>query len=760
VAPKPDVEHALSFLRNAVPGGPWLLVAIDPERKAAPSARTFDGAVWAADSLREWLRVQNEHQRNVYWSVNPTRAPMDKKPTKNDVAAVRFLHVDVDHRAGEDFVPEHERILALLTTKLPPGLPPPSIVVDSGGGFQAFWRLAEPVPLAGPEAVDTMERYNRRLATLLGGDHCHNVDRVMRLPGTVNWPDARKRKKGRTPKLAKIAPAATDYSRAYALSEFKAEPRPVAVAPAPVGGTARTTDVQIPDAVERVGDLDALPLSDRCKVIAVHGRDPDSKKSGDDSRSAWLFDFVCNALRDGCTDAQVFAVITDRDYGVSASVLDKGRRARDYALKQIRDAREELAGEKADFQRNDKNVVLPTQANIRLALHKLGVQVRHNVFADRLYCSGMGLGPELGDAEMESLLLEAEERFALHVGKERWFMVVAKTARANGFHPVRDYLDSLTWDETPRVDAWLSRYLGADDSEYTRAVGRIVLVAACRRVRQPGCKFDEMMVLESAQGLGKSTALQALCPQPEWFSDDLPLNAESKVVIERLQGRWIVEAAELKGMRRGDVEHLKSLLSRQEDRARLAYGRFPSSVPRQCVIVGTTNSDKYLRDATGNRRFWPVRVGRVELRQLRADRDQLWAEAAHHEALGASIRLAPELWALAGVEQEERAVEDPFAAHLADVLGDMAGKIRARDVWTIVGVSVDRRTQEDNERLGTAMRRLGWERVRARFGGPSPEIAYVRGTKRERERRIAVSGVAESARASYDEQLPAQQEVF
>ena len=117
-----------------------------------------------------------------------------------------------------------------------------------------------------------------------------------------------------------------------------------------------------------------------------------------------------------------------------------------------------------------------------------------------------------------------------------------------------------------------------------------------------------MLVLESAQGKMKSTALSVLAVKEDWFTDDLPLSADTKLIIERLQGRWIVEAAELTGMRRSDAEHLKSFLSRRRDRARMAYGRIPNEVPRQCVIIGTTNSKNYLRDGTGNRRFWPVSV--------------------------------------------------------------------------------------------------------------------------------------------------------
>src|SRR5262249_50019060 len=162
-----------------------------------------------------------------------------------------------------------------------------------------------------------------------------------------------------------------------------------------------------------------------------------------------------------------------------------------------------------------------------------------------------------------------------------------------------------------------------------RAVGALSLIAAVRRVRQPGCKFDEILVLEhEEQGTDKSTALRTLAVNDDWFSDDLPLNADSQKVIESLRGRWIIEAAELSGIRRADVEHMKALLSRQIDRARMSYGRLVSEVRRQCVFFGTTNSSEYLRDETGNRRIWPVGIKRVDIDALKRDRDQLWAEAS------------------------------------------------------------------------------------------------------------------------------------
>jgi predicted P-loop ATPase len=172
---------------------------------------------------------------------------------------------------------------------------------------------------------------------------------------------------------------------------------------------------------------------------------------------------------------------------------------------------------------------------------------------------------------------------------------------------VCDYLDSLEWDGSPRLDKWLVTYAGAEDSSYVRAVGPLTLIAAVRRVRWPGAKFDELPVLESpTQGTDKSTAIRILAVKDDWFTDYLPLNAEPKVVIERTCGKWIIEAGELSGMRRGDIDKLKGLLSRSADRGRLAYAKFPSEVPRQFIAIGTTNNREYLKDQT-NRRFWPVR---------------------------------------------------------------------------------------------------------------------------------------------------------
>jgi predicted P-loop ATPase len=263
-----------------------------------------------------------------------------------------------------------------------------------------------------------------------------------------------------------------------------------------------------------------------------------------------------------------------------------------------------------------------------------------------------------------------------------------------------------------------------------------MLIAAVRRVRQPGCKFDEMPTFESQQGKDKSSALAVLAVEEDWFSDDLPLTADSKKLIEQTRGRWIVEVADLSGMRKADIEHLKSLLSRRRDSSRMAYGRLPVEKPREFIIVGTTNEDEYLKDLTGNRRYWPVMTPKWDLAALKRDRNQLWAEVAESEATGESIRLDPSLWDAAAAEQQKRTISEPWIDQIGGILGDRKGKISSTDAWEILGLPAGQRTQQHNGRFGVAMRALGWKRTRVSIDG-KVVTGYVRG-KRGRLRAVRV----------------------
>ena len=224
--------------------------------------------------------------------------------------------------------------------------------------------------------------------------------------------------------------------------------------------------------------------------------------------------------------------------------------------------------------------------------------------------------------------LETRWKMNGEVSNQKLADAVMHVAWKNRFHPVREWLRSLTWDGTERLDTMLVDHLGCMDSNYVRAVARKWLCGAVARVFDPGCRFQYMLVLESPeQGIGKSTFGRILAGD-DWFNDDIAA-VDGKDAIEALQGAWIVEMAELHTLSKAEVEKTKAFISRQTDKMRPAYGRRVRLFPRQTVFIGTTNEEVYLKDATGNRRFWPVlcHVRRMDEGRLNAEREQLFAEA-------------------------------------------------------------------------------------------------------------------------------------
>lgn len=231
----------------------------------------------------------------------------------------------------------------------------------------------------------------------------------------------------------------------------------------------------------------------------------------------------------------------------------------------------------------------------------------------------------------------------------------------NGFHPIIDYLRSLEWDGKERVDNLLIDYFGADDNIYTKEAIRKMLVGAVARIMKPGCKFDLVLTLVGSQGSGKSTFIKKLGKQ--WFSDTF-LTVQGKEALEQIQGAWLIEMAELSGLRKAEVEAVKHFISKQEDVFRPAYGRTPETYPRQCVFFGTTNNPSFLRDPTGNRRFNPVdvsveRATKCVFKDLtESEIDQIWAEAMVMYKKGEPLYLSEEAKMIAENEQHEHSETD------------------------------------------------------------------------------------------------------
>lgn len=310
---------------------------------------------------------------------------------------------------------------------------------------------------------------------------------------------------------------------------------------------------------------------------------------------------------------------------------------------------------------------------------------------------------------------------------------VERVARDSPFHPVRDYLQALDWDGVPRLDGLLRTHFAASgDVRYLAAVGTKFLISAVARILHPGAQVDHVLVLEGEQGTGKTSSVRILGRQ--WVADGLP-NLHDKDSAIYLQGVWIVELPELAAIRRtGDLESIKAFLSRTSDRFRPPYGRRTVDVPRQCVFIATTNEAQYLRDPTGNRRFWPVHCGAIDLLALDRDCDQLWAEAAARFVRGEPWHLTSDEAARARQEQAARIfvteLEQQVTEYLDRLVESGVTKTTMRDVL----ISAAALTPDTDRYIETAgklgpqvaaiLKRHGWERI-GEFGrSPNRRVMY------------------------------------
>lgn len=285
-------------------------------------------------------------------------------------------------------------------------------------------------------------------------------------------------------------------------------------------------------------------------------------------------------------------------------------------------------------------------------------------------CKGSKKGDLITDTDV-SIIKGRIERLHGIYNDAKLNDAIEQVSSDNAFHPIKNYLESLTWDGVERIDTFLIEYMGAEDNAYTREAFRKMLLAAVTRIYKPGTKFDTALVFYSEQGVGKSTLIQRL--SKGWFNDSLT-SLSGKESYEAIQFAWLVELAELSALRRSDVEAVKNFISKREDTYRGAYARRVKTHQRQCVFFGSTNDDEFLKDATGNRRFFPVAVRRVKKThvifepQFDAIVDQLWAEAMNAYIFGEALTLSDEAEMIAGGTRDEFTERTPLQGLIEDYL--------------------------------------------------------------------------------------------
>jgi len=508
-----------------------------------------------------------------------------------------------------------------------------------------------------------------------------------------------------------------ELERRYTLDDFPQGEGPESAGP-------KATVAQ--DPVVMPVSLDDLPLTvlPFTRKLIELGDDPERLRDKPGARfrshSEAHFRVACDQARAGCSEAQIAGVLINPAFGISRSVLEKKRPVQ-YALRQARSALAAVSNKWPDAYEDGTPKV--SMRNTVLGLQRLEFAFSQDQFRHRKVVNGTMLDDHEGEISDDACALLRKfiiEAFGFDPKAENVRDAVTQLCLEHSFHPIRQMLDALTWDGVPRVGEWLVRYMGAEDTPLNRAVGRIVLVAAVRRVREPGVKFDTIVILEGKQGTGKSTALQILAGLG-LHSDNEILTLDTKAQMEAMEGVWIYELSEMSGLNKSEVDRMKAFASRDVDRARMSYGCFSEARGRQTIFIGTTNEHKYLKDRTGNRRLLPVKTGMIDLEALRHDRDQLWAEAAKLEVEGESIVLPQELWAVAAAEQEDRLEDDPWQEKLAMVRGRAVGdEVRAYTaelLGVLLGIPIERQHNGHGKRLTALMRELGWEPGKFKVAG-------------------------------------------
>lgn len=357
----------------------------------------------------------------------------------------------------------------------------------------------------------------------------------------------------------------------------------------------------------------------------------------------------------------------------------------------------------------EKGYLRPTYNNCLNFLEERNYDIKFNEFSSQVNFNGkkysdrniLKIKEEMRPVKLEPSVTTIDE-------------AIRTFAENNAFHPVKQYLERLEWDGIPRVDNWLATFCEADKDDYSSFISRIMLVAPVKRVYEPGCQYDYMPILEGGQGVGKTNTVKAL--GGPWYKE-ISLTERDHNTIQKMQGAWIIEVAELSVFAKRDIESVKAFISNSTDYTRFVYQREDAIIPRQSTFIGTINPSNtgYLMDDTGNRRFLPIKVGRIKFKEIELLRDQLFAEAVQIYKAGAQVHITDrELEKLVATNQRAREAQDDWAEIIVNQVErtrpDIGRYFTACGIYTtFLGGKQEHYDMAVNRRLGKVMRRLGCE---------------------------------------------------
>ncbi|ATI12989.1 hypothetical protein FOH24_12345 [Acetobacter tropicalis] len=757
--PMLDPETAAKFL-NFMSGGAGICnlrtLTDCPSKKANPTGRnsSLQLPILPQDLLQ--LEAQNKQGRGIFWVVN------EGGQKAADISAPRALYVDYD---GDDLA----GFLKRLDT-----MPPPHAVVESSHGKRHVYWKCHGVPVAEFEALQ------QGLIAQLGTDKSiHDLPRVMRVPGFLHQKD--KAQLVRLLHLNENLPAYTlEQCRAFAkplLAEkgrrTLRQPKLTAQATAPAGRNAdvlayfNNAALNLPpwpeiEAEQQAYDRKCITSAVAFLAEAGHAENHDdwqtvgadlkgctrgvegAEPALTDKEAFDLFVQFSGAAPNGAAgDLEYRWENIGTDIFGCGALLNRAKQAgweppphpksqRAKLTRALADTSNTVEAEAHkvsddDLITNGKGHPVTCLANAVFVLgraEKTKNAFRYNELTGNIEYRPYNTWRPLADADIPVLQLWIQRSAMPRIARADVEQAILVRGYAHKYHPIREWMDGLQWDGVPRVNTWLHTYLGAADNEYTRLVGRLFLIGMIARIQQPGCKMDNMLILEGPQGAGKSSALAILAGK-DYFSDGLA-DISSKDASLAMRGRWLIEIAELAASSKAEAEHLKAFVSRNTERYRPPFGRLEVSEPRQCVLAGTTNVGTYLKDASGARRFWPVMVGHIDLEGLERDRNQLFAEALHLYQSGAIWwPTTAQQQALFMLEQDARFEADPWESYVEQYLQEESktaaaeGKecrVTVANVATCRGINleVSRTTTRENRRIVAILQRLGWIQKRTK----------------------------------------------